>query len=90
MLFCAKLTFAQLNDNFADGDFTNNPTWSGTTSYFQVVDGILTSNGPQASSTLYLSTPNALAGNVAWEFYLNLGFDPGTTNYPRIYLVANQ
>lgn len=89
-LLCTKLTFAQLNDNFADGDFTNNPTWGGTTTSFQITpDFALTSNGPQATSTLYLSTPNTLAGNVAWEFYLNLAFDPSTTNYPRIYLVSN-
>lgn len=90
MVLFSKLTFAQLNDSFSDGDFTNAPTWDGTTSYFQVVDGVLTSNGPQASSTLYLSTPNSLSTDVAWEFLVNLSFDPSTTNYPRIYLISNQ
>lgn len=90
ILLCTKLSFAQVIDSFSDGDFTNNPTWSGTTSYFHVVDGVLSSNGPQATSTLYLSTPNSLSSNVAWEFYVNLGFDPSTTNYPRIYLISNQ
>lgn len=90
LLLCTKLTFAQLNDNFSDGDFTNNPAWGGSTVSFQVVDGVLTSNGPQSTSTLYLSTPNSLAGNAAWEFLVNLAFDPSTTNYPRIYLTSNQ
>ena len=90
LLFCTKLAFAQLNDNFSDGDFTNSPTWGGTTTYFQVIDGVLTSNGPQATSTLYLSTPNSLSTDVAWEFLVNLAFDPSTTNYPRIYLISNQ
>ncbi|RZK76883.1 MAG: hypothetical protein EOO92_13905, partial [Pedobacter sp.] len=92
LLLCTKLTFAQLNDNFADDNFTNNPTWGGSTTNFQVIDGVLTSNGPNAAGTYtpYLSTPNLLASNVAWEFYLNLGFDPSTTNYPRIYLISNQ
>lgn len=89
ILFCSKLAFAQLNDNFSDGDFTNNPTWGGTTTYFQVVDGALVSNGPQAASTIYLSTANSLGADVAWEFLLNLSFDPSTTNYPRIYLMSN-
>lgn len=89
-LLCTKLAFAQLNDDFSDGDFTSNPVWGGTTTYFQVVDGVLTSNGPQATSTLYLSTPNSLSGDVAWEFLVNLAFDPSTTNYPRIYLISNQ
>ncbi|WAC39144.1 hypothetical protein [Pedobacter sp. SL55] len=90
LLLCTKLTFAQLNDNFSDGDFTNNPAWGGSTASFQVIDGVLTSNGPQSTSTLYLSTPNSLAGNTAWEFLVNLAFDPSTTNYPRIYLISNQ
>ena len=90
LLICTKLSFAQLNDSFTDGDFINNPTWVGNTTSFQIIDGILQSNGPQATSTLYLSTTNTLANNVAWEFYLSLAFDPSTTNYPRIYLTANQ
>ncbi|SOD18841.1 hypothetical protein [Pedobacter xixiisoli] len=90
LLFCTKLTFAQLNDNFSDGNFTSNPTWEGSTTNFQVIDGVLASNGPQATSTLYLSTPNSLSGDTAWEFLVNLAFDPSTTNYPRIYLISNQ
>jgi hypothetical protein len=88
-LLCTKLAFAQLNDSFSDGDFTNSPTWLGSASSFQVIDGVLSTNGPQAASTLYLSTANSLVGNMAWEFYVNLGFDPSTTNYPRIYLISN-
>ena len=90
LLFAANLAFAQLKDDFSDGNFSVNPVWEGTTTYFQVIDGVLTSNGPQASSTLYLSTANSLATDAAWEFLVNLAFDPSTTNYPRIYLTSNQ
>ncbi|WP_199120123.1 lamin tail domain-containing protein [Pedobacter sp. ASV28] len=90
LLLCTKLTFAQLNDNFSDGDFTNNPTWGGSTTSFQILDGWLKSNGPQAASTLYLTTPNTLATKAVWEFNMSLNFDPSTTNYPRIYLVSNK
>lgn len=90
LLLCTKITFAQLNDSFTDGDFTNSPSWIGNTTSFQIIDGVLVSNGPQSTSTLYLSTTNSLSNNVAWEFYLNLTFDPSTANYPRIYLASNQ
>ncbi|WP_293302115.1 lamin tail domain-containing protein [Pedobacter sp. UBA4863] len=90
LLFAANLAFAQLKDDFSDGNFSVGPVWEGTTTYFQVIDGVLTSNGPQASSTLYLSTANSLATDAAWEFLVNLAFDPSTTNYPRIYLTSNQ
>ena len=89
-LLSTKLTFAQLNDTFSDGDFTANPTWVGNSAAFQIVDGVLQSNGPQTTSTLYLSTANTLSNNVSWEFFMSLAFDPSTTNYPRIYLISNQ
>lgn len=90
LIICSKLVSAQLIDDFSDGDFISGPKWSGTASYFKVSNGHLQSNGPQASSTLYLSTSNTLALATAWEFYLKLGFDPSTTNYPRIYLISNK
>lgn len=92
LLLCTKLTFAQLNDNFADGDFTNNPAWGGNTNYFAInANGQLQSNGPNsANQNIYLSTPNALAKNAVWEFFFQLNFDPTTANFPRVYLVSNQ
>ncbi|MCJ0741174.1 lamin tail domain-containing protein [Pedobacter montanisoli] len=90
LIICSKLVSAQLIDDFSDGDFTSSPKWSGTVNYFRVSNGYLQSNGPQASSTLYLSTSNTLAAAAVWEFYLKLSFDPSTTNYPRIYLVSNK
>ncbi len=92
LLLCTKLTFAQLNDNFADGDFTNNPAWGGNTNYFIInANGQLQSNGPNSGSqNFYLSTPNGLAKNAVWEFFFQLNFDPTTANFPRVYLVSNQ
>ena len=92
LLFCTKLTFAQLNDNFADGDFTSNPVWGGNTTNFLINgSGQLQSNGANlASQNIYLSTPNSYAKNAVWEFFVQLNFDPTTTNFPRIYLVSNQ
>lgn len=82
---------AQVTDNFSDGDFTNNPTWAGDdTSFFVNTNFELQSNGPQASSTLYLATPNSLVDSVEWNFLVKLGFNPSSTNYVRVYLISNQ
>ncbi len=84
------LCTAQVLDNFADGDFTNNPSWSGNTADFVVDNGWLRSNGPQASSFIYVSTPNSKIDSAEWNFLVRLDFNPSSTNQVRIYLVSDQ
>lgn len=69
LLFLLPLfSVAQLNDNFSDGDFTNNPTWVGNIDSFNVVNDSLHSNGPQVSSVIYLSTSSTLIDSAQWDF----------------------
>ncbi|MEL6844825.1 MAG: hypothetical protein AAFP02_16575 [Bacteroidota bacterium] len=82
---------AQLQDDFSDGELSNNPTWSGETNLFQVSsDFRLQSNGPAASDTLYLSTASSTIDETEWRFSLDYAFAPSTSNQMRIYLVADQ
>lgn len=91
MLFSVKLTFAQFNDNFSDGNFTVNPTWVGSTSLFSVnANRQLQSALSSTNQSVSLTTSNELAANVKWDFFVQLNFDPSATNFTRIYLVSNQ
>lgn len=91
LLLCTKLTFAQLNDNFADGDFTNNPTWGGNTSLFSInASKQLQTITSATAQTIYLSTANQYATNTVWEFYVQMNFDPSSSNATRIYLTSNR
>ncbi len=83
-------SFAQLSDNFSDEDFTNNPIWTGNTSDFIITNDSLHSNGPQASSTIYLSTANTLMDSAEWNFLLRLNFNPSSTNRVRVFLASDQ
>lgn len=84
-VFTAK---AQFSDNFTDGDFTNNPTWSGDNSFFQVNSNQLQSNSPVAL-TYVLSTPSTLALNVEFVFDINLKFATSGANYVNIFLMSD-
>ncbi|MFM6953395.1 MAG: lamin tail domain-containing protein [Sphingobacteriaceae bacterium] len=86
-LLCIKSAFGQVADSFNDGDFTNNPTWLG--SGF-LINGSLQSQTlfSAAGQTVQLVTPNSKVLNVAWEFYMQMDFDPSTSSRMRIYLVS--
>ncbi|MCS7297562.1 MAG: lamin tail domain-containing protein, partial [Bacteroidia bacterium] len=88
---CLSFVWAQLQDDFSDGDFTTNPTWSGTDANWSITpDQRLRSNGPAASATLYLSTPNTLINDVEWRFWVRVNFNPSASNFVRVYLVSNR
>jgi Lamin Tail Domain len=89
-LICSQ-TFAQLNDNFSDGDFITNPVWSGDLLDFIATDHLLRSNGPNAAnSKLYLQTANTKINDVEWSFLIDLDFNPTSTTLVRVYLISNQ
>lgn len=93
-VFCSIILFqtvgfAQVSDAFTDNDFTANPTWSGESSKFQVINQRLQLNGLPANDTAFLSTPNALFRNTEWNFIAQLNFAPSDNNQLRVYLMSN-
>ncbi len=91
LAFLPFIAFAQFEEDFSDGDFTNNPTWSGDTEDF-----IINSSNqlqlfidPQDGGGSYLSTVSAAINDAEWEFYVKMNFKPSSSNYCDIYLVSN-
>lgn len=82
--------FSQFVDDFSDGDFTANPTWSGDAANFEV-DGSqkLHLNAPAESDTSYLSVSSEAIDDATWEFLVELDFNPSSSNLARVYLVSN-
>jgi hypothetical protein len=77
------------SDDFSDGDFLNNPAWSGNPSLFVVnANKELQLNDIQ-TNTASLYAPVLLADTAVWEFYVRLEFDPSTSNYARVYLASD-
>jgi len=81
---------AQTTENFNDGDFANNPVWSGNTSDFIVNSALqLQSNNTVLNSNYFLSTPNILATNAQWEMYMQITFNPSSANYIDAWLTSS-
>lgn len=94
VLFAAP-AFAQVEDDFSDGDFTQNPEWSGSTDLFVVApyaldesNLMLRSNSPGAGN-YYLSTPSTIVSETSWEFFFNARFSLSGANFVDAYLVAD-
>ncbi|MEM9998287.1 MAG: lamin tail domain-containing protein, partial [Bacteroidota bacterium] len=83
---------AQFTDDFADGDFTSNPAWTGDTERFAVVpfeaDFVLRSDGLAESDTIALATPSTTAFGT-WRFRFRFEDNLTTGKGTRVYLVAN-
>lgn len=79
------------NDDFSDNNFSENPPWVGNTDYFTVNEtGQLQSEGPQTASEFYLSAFNTRASDTEWQFTLDLGFNPTSSNFVRVYLTSDE
>lgn len=84
---------AQFLDDFSDGDFDANPTWNGQTSAWIVsafeADFALQLDGPAASDTAFLATPNQIAYGT-WKFRFNYsGGQLSNFNQVRVFLTAS-
>lgn len=82
---------SQVYDDFSDGDFTGNPTWSGDVSLFVVnADQQLQLNAEAAGNAeLFCDEAVTDFGNMEWHFWLREAFAPSTKNYSDIYLCNN-
>jgi len=91
IIFCTQLGYAQFTDDFTDGDFAVNPIWTGNSVNYEVdASFMLHLNAPAQTDTSYLSTPSAAISNATWEFFVQMTFNPSSSNYAKIYLVSDQ
>jgi hypothetical protein len=90
VLFVPVCCFAQFNETFSDGNFTNNPVWSGTSSNFTVNSSSQLQSKAAASSTSYLFTSSEAFDDATWECWVKITYNPSSQNYASIYIVADR
>ena len=83
-------TYGQWADHFTDGNFTQAPEWTGEPEKFEIVGEVLHLNDASATGSAYLSTPSEAVANATWEFYVEISENPSSSNFARIYLMADQ
>ncbi len=79
-------------DDFSDGNFTDNPEWTGQVTDFQVnSDNQLQLDATEAGlSHLATSVNQILTDDVEWRFHIRQSFSGSGNNNSRMYLMSNQ
>ena len=89
-IFCFATSFAQISDNFNDGDFTSGTLWSGDVTKWEVnASQQLHLNAPVVTDTAYISANNSFFGNMEWYMWLKMDFAPSSSNVLKIYLSSD-
>ena len=96
LLVCIFLLFlstahAQWQDDFSDGEFLDQPAWTGDTADFTVnSDRRLQLDAAVAgTSHLSMAVPLPSLDRMEWRFRIRLDFSPSSANYSRFYLVSD-
>ncbi len=83
--------YAQFSDNFTDDNFTENPTWVGNDTKFEIdITSRLHLNAPALTDQAFLSTASEVAYLAEWEFYVKIEENPSGSNYASIFLISDQ
>jgi len=89
LTFQSIAVHAQLMENFVDGDYANNPTWTpDDPDNWTIQSNQLKSNSSTPSSSFQISTTSTRALNAQWEFLVNLQFSTSSLNYVDVYLIS--
>ena len=94
LIAISQSAFCQVQEDFADGNFSTNPVWSGNTSEF-LVNSIfqLQSNADTttaANREVYLSTPSISIDDTQWEFFVDPKVSTSSNNRMDVFLSSNE
>ena len=81
--------FSQVTDDFSDGDFTQNPAWSGTADKYIINNNLQLQLNAESEGTAYLSLPITEYETMEWQFWIREAFSPSGNNYTDVWLSAD-
>ena len=80
------LSGAQVSEDFSDGNFSSNPSWTGDTELFRVNDDYQLQLDAAAAGQAALFTAVDPMTAFEWRCWVKLSFSPSGNNNARIYL----
>jgi len=81
---------AQFTDDFSDGDFSVNPSWTGTSNSFIVNSAKQLQLNAPVEGIAWLSTASSSVEATEWRFWIKLAFSPSANNFARVYLISDE
>ena len=83
--------YAQVTDDFSDGDFSNNPTWSGNNTDFIINASQQLQLNTTIAGSSYLSLNHGINNlhNHEWQFWVKQSFAASSSNYGKVFLSAD-
>lgn len=84
--FCS----GQLNEQFLDGNFSEDPVWGGISANFIINDDFQLQSNAESASVSYLFTPSEAIDNAVWECWIKITYPTSASNYASIYLVSDR
>lgn len=90
VLFLPLFCFGQINEQFSNGNFTENPRWEGMVENFIVNDALQLQSNVSSASQSFLFTPSQSINNAVWETWVRINFTPSGTNFASIYIISDR
>ena len=88
-VLCAVSSFGQVSDNFDDGNYTSNPTWTGSSPFIvNALNELQLNDAIAAQSYLNTAFASTSLDNKEWNLYIKQTFAGSDNNQSRFYLSA--
>lgn len=85
ILLCINCAQGQFDENFDDGDITQNPAWLGDIDNFKVNDDLQLQLDASEAGSSYIYTSVNLPDSFVMTLDIKLDFNPSGSNFGRIY-----
>lgn len=90
LVLLSNIIFSQTSDDFEDGNFTENPEWTGNQELFKVNSDFRLQLYDTEANQAYIGTANSMVINTEWRCWIKLSFSPSGNNNARYYLVSDK